>query len=375
MKKLGLYIHIPFCLQKCSYCDFYSLGCLEKREKYIDALCKHIKKESPAYKGCEIDTIFVGGGTPSILQASEIDKLFNTVKGSFNLSPNNEFSIEANPGTLDREKLLCLKKNGVNRLSLGVQSTSDSELKELGRIHTYKEFLESYSLAREVGFDNINLDIMYGLPNQSLEALTKTLDDVCKIQPEHISAYCLKIEENTPFYKQRDTLNLPDDDLEYEMYIHICSQLEKHGYLQYEISNFSKEGKRCEHNIKYWLSKEYIGFGPSAHSFFDGRRYYYSRNIDSYIREAENSTPIKIYEEETSISENSIEEYIMLSLRLSDGVNLEEFKTKFGVDLLEKFPKIRHFIGEFMILDDKSLHFTKKGFFVSNYILTQILLD
>ena len=375
MKKLGLYIHIPFCLQKCSYCDFYSLGCLSKGEEYVSALCRHIKDEAPSYKDYEIDTVFIGGGTPSVLTVKKLKTLFNTIKSSFNICLDAEFSIEANPGTLDREKLLCLKENGVNRLSLGVQSTNDSELKALGRIHTYKEFLESYHLAREVGFDNINLDIMYGLPDQNFESLSKTLDDVCKIQPEHISAYCLKIEENTPFYKKKDTLNLPSDDLEYEMYMHICSELEKHGYLQYEISNFSKEGKRCKHNIRYWLSEEYVGFGPSAHSFFNGKRYYYERNIDDYMTEVKNGKPIRAYEEEDNILNGSKEEFLMLSLRLSDGVDLEKFKSKFGVDLLESFPKIRHFIGDFMTLDDKRLHFTKKGFFVSNYILTEILLD
>ncbi len=375
MKKLGLYIHIPFCKQKCSYCDFYSLGCYDNTEIYIDALCKHIRSEAPAYRDYEIDTVFIGGGTPSILSCDELKRLLSTVKNEFNLTQDAELSVEANPGTLDREKLLCLKQGGVNRLSLGLQSTSDSELKTLGRIHTYKEFLEGYSLAREVGFNNINVDIMYGLPNQSIDILSKTIEDVCKVEPEHISAYCLKIEENTPFYKQRDTLNLPSDDKEYEMYIYICNELEKNGYLQYEISNFSKEGKRCKHNIKYWLSQEYIGFGPSAHSFFNGKRYYYSRSINDYINQANDGAPLKIYEEETSILEGSPEEFLMLSLRLSDGVDLVEFKNKFGTDLLQKFPKIRHFIGDFMALSDKKLHFTKKGFFVSNYILTQIILD
>ena len=374
MKKLGLYIHIPFCIKKCRYCDFYSLSC-KNTDKYVSALCNHIRKEAKSYEDYEIDTVFIGGGTPSVLSCNELEKILATVKSSLNLTQDAEFSMEANPGTLDREKLECLKRGGVNRLSLGLQSTNDNELETLGRIHSYGEFLESYRLAREVGFDNINVDIMYGLPDQTVASLLETVRQVAKIQPEHISAYCLKIEENTPFFKMRDTLNLPSDELEYEMYLSLCSELDIQGYLQYEISNFSKEGKRCAHNIKYWLSDEYIGFGPSAHSFFDGKRYYYKDSTDSYISQVSEGIPKRIYEEESTILECSAEEYLMLSLRLSDGVSLFDFKSKFGTDLLEKFPNIRHYTGDFMILDDKSLRFTTKGFFVSNHILTEIILN
>lgn len=377
MKSLGLYIHIPFCKQKCNYCDFYSLGCQENNiPSYIDALCEHIKKEAPLYKEYEIDTIFLGGGTPSLIEIKDLEKLVKVIKGNLSITQGAEFSIEANPGTLTKEKLACYVKNGVNRISIGLQSTNNDELMTLGRIHNFEKFEESYTLARKCGISNINIDIMYGLPNQTIEDLAKTIKDVCDFNPEHISAYCLKIEENTPFYKMRDSLTLPNDDEEYEMYIYLCSELAKYGYEQYEISNFSKKGFRCIHNLKYWLSKEYVGFGPSAHSFFKGKRYYYESNIKNYIKSLESvdKLPKRLYEEETSLSENSTDEYIMLKMRLSDGVNEQEFKEKFGTDFISEYPNILNYIKDGYIKNvNNSYAFTPKGFFVSNYILSQIL--
>ena len=376
-KKLGLYIHIPFCKQKCNYCDFYSLGCQESKiPSYIEALCQHIKREAPLYKDYEIDTVFLGGGTPSLVEPKEFEKLADTIKGSLKITQDAEFSIEANPGTLTKEKLNCYIKNGVNRISIGLQSTSDTELKALGRIHDLKEFKESYSLARKCGLNNINIDIMYGLPNQRLDDLAKTIENVCEFNPEHISAYCLKIEENTPFYKMRDSLILPNDDEEYEMYIYLCNELKKQGYEQYEISNFSKKGARCVHNLKYWLSEEYIGFGPSAHSYFNGKRYYYEDSVEKYIKSLEcvDNLPKKHYEEETALKENSMDEYVMLKMRLSDGINEQDFKEKFGVSFISEYPSVLSYIKNgYVKQENNSYSFTPKGFFVSNYILSQIL--
>ena len=251
-KKLGLYIHIPFCKQKCNYCDFYSLGCQENQiPSYIEALCKHIEREAHLYKDYEFDTVFLGGGTPSLIEPKEFELLVNSIKKHLKITHDAEFSLEANPGTLTKEKLISYTHNGVNRISIGLQSTNDSELKVLGRIHNLEKFKESYNLCRECGIENINVDIMYGLPNQTLDKLSQTITDICVLNPEHISAYCLKIEENTQFYKMRHSLILPSDDEEYEMYIYLVDQLKKYGYEQYEISKISKKGRRCIHNLKY----------------------------------------------------------------------------------------------------------------------------
>ena len=378
MKKLGLYIHIPFCKQKCNYCDFYSLGCSEdKIPEYIDALCTHIKRESHLYKDYQIDTIFLGGGTPSLISEKDFDKLALTVKKHLNVTQNAEFSIEVNPGTLTKSKLECYLKNGVNRLSLGLQSTNNTSLKTLGRIHTYNDFVSSFNLARECGFYNVNVDIMYGLPNQNLNDFKETVREVCEIAPEHISAYCLKIEENTPFFKIQQTLSLPDEDEEYEMYTYLCEELKKYGYQQYEISNFSKNNRRSVHNLKYWLSQEYIGFGPSSHSFFEGKRYFYKRNIDEYVnslKESDSGFPTKQMEEETELSICGMDEYVMLKLRITDGIDEKEFENKFGKSFVSQYPNILTFLENGYVIHEKGAYsFTPKGFFVSNYILSQIL--
>ena len=379
-KSLGLYLHIPFCKQKCNYCDFYSLGCHESKiPQYIDALCTHIKKEAHLYRDYQIDTVFLGGGTPSLVDETDFEKLAYTLRECFNITQNAELSLEANPGTLTREKLNCYKRSGVNRISVGLQSTDDSQLKILGRIHTLEEFKESYSLIRECGFDNVNIDIMYGLPNQSVDALSKTVNEVCSLSPEHISAYCLKIEENTPFYKMRNSLNLPTDDEEYEMYIKLVNDLKAFGYEQYEISNFAKNNRRCVHNLKYWLSHEYVGFGPSAHSFFDGKRYFYENSIESYISsinsaDSVDNLPKKHYEMDTELAICGSDEYVMLKMRLSDGVSEEEFENKYGASFTDEYPKILNFLKDgYVIYRDGAYSFTEKGFFVSNYILSQIL--
>lgn len=376
MKSLGLYIHIPFCKQKCNYCDFYSRPCTNISE-YIDALCTHIKREAPFYKDYEITTIFIGGGTPSLLEVQDIEKLCKTIKNSLNIAPSVEFSIEANPGTLTKEKLECYIQNGINRISIGLQSANEDELKVLGRIHNLADFENSITLAKEAGFKNINADIMYALPSQSIENLAKTLDYVSKFDLEHISAYCLKIEENTPFYKQREMLQIPNEDTEYEMYMYLCKFLEEKGYKQYEISNFAKDGKECKHNLAYWLSYDYVGFGPSAHSFINGKRYFYENDTEKYKKEATSVDfcPVKHYEEESEIEQGSMEEYTMLRLRLARGIDLQEFEEKFGVSFERAYPKITSFYkDEYLVKENGKVHFTSKGFFVSNFILSNILL-
>lgn len=377
MKSLGLYIHIPFCKQKCSYCDFYSKpACENSISEYVSALCAHIEKEASQYNDYEISTIFIGGGTPSLLSENDIEKLCKTIKKFLNVPPSVEFSIEANPGTLTKEKLESYRKNGINRLSIGLQSANESELKCLGRIHSVKEFEASFLLARRAGFDNINVDIMYSLPDQTIEKLTKTLDYVSSFEPEHISAYCLKLEKGTPLYSIEHTLNMPGEELEYQMYLHLCSYLEGKGYEQYEISNFAKQDKECRHNLIYWLSGDYIGFGPSAHSFFDSKRYFYEEDTQKYQNDALSvrNFPKKIYEEQSEIEHGSMEEYTMLRLRLSKGIDLFQFKSKFGIELEEAYPRLKDFYKDsYLVKENGCVHFTQKGFFVSNFILSSIL--
>ena len=376
MRTLGLYIHIPFCQQKCNYCDFYSFSATDKaKEDYINALCTHIKMEADCYKDCEFDTVYIGGGTPSILDPLLIERLGLAIKKHLKLTQGVEFSIEINPGTLTEEKLHSYKKIGVNRLSIGLQSTDDKLLFMLGRIHSLKDFEASYYLARKNGFDNISLDLMYSLPNQTKEDFLRTLKKAISYKPEHISAYCLKIEENTQFGKIKDILVLPNEDEEYETYLDLVDTLEKNGYSQYEISNFSKEGRRSRHNMKYWLSNEYVALGPSAHSYFNGKRYSYNPSVQEYVDLIQNGiAPKKQFEEENRYSLSKMDEYVMLRMRLSDGVSCEEFKGLFGKNLLCEYPRLKEFVAQgYVSCKNGAYSFTPKGFFVSNYILTEIL--
>ncbi len=372
MKRLGLYIHIPFCARKCNYCDFYSLShSQEREEEYIDALCDHIERERELYKNCEFDTVYIGGGTPSVLSPYSLERVVNTVKKHLILTQGGEFTIEVNPCSVTREKLLLYKTLGINRLSMGVQSANDTELKRLGRLHTKKEAEKAFSLARECGFDNVSLDLMFGLPNQTLDDFQASLDFVTALSPEHISAYGLKIEKNTPFGKNINSLALPTEDEEYEMYLALCNSLKEKDYEQYEISNFAKRGYRARHNIKYWLAEEYVGFGPSAHSYFDGVRYYYGSDIDSYIKGERK----KINETDNTLTEiEKMDEYVMLRLRLCDGVDTDEFEALFKKSFQDEYPKILDFVKSgHVVHQNGKIAFTKDGFFVSNYILSNIL--
>lgn len=380
MKGLGLYIHLPFCQKKCNYCDFYSLACINKIGEYIKAICKQITIESPLYKDYEIETIFIGGGTPSLISPDDFKLLSKTIKNCLNLTQGLEFTIEANPGTLNKEKLLAYKEAGVNRLSIGLQSTNNEELKILGRIHTLKDFENSYKLARECGFDNISVDLMYSLPNQTFYGFKSTLEAVIELSPEHISSYSLKIEDETPFGKIKDKLILPSEDDEYLMYIYMCDALNKHGYLQYEISNFAKKGNESRHNLKYWLSEEYIGIGPSAHSYINGKRYYYEPNLDTYLDSLKNDIlPNKIFEQTIENAHSypqisKMDEYLMLRLRLASGVSETGFRVEFAKELTKEYPQILSFLKTgYIKKQGDSYSFTPKGFFVSNYILTEIL--
>lgn len=375
MREIGLYIHIPFCKSKCNYCDFYSLSCpqSDKIADYVSVICAHMRREAELYEDCVIDSIFLGGGTPSLVEPKDITRLFATVRECFSVSGNVEITLEVNPESVTIDKLVAYRACGVNRISIGMQSALDSELKCLGRVHSHKRFKSAFGLIREAGFDNVSVDIMYALPSQTLEALTETIDFVLDISPEHISCYALKVEDGTPFSKME--LSLPDESTQYDMYMMLCERLGNAGYEHYEISNFAKNSHRCAHNLKYWHSQEYISYGPASHSFFDGARYYYEDDLRAYC-DAVNAgkTPKRLLEDSTALTdEEKMDEYVMLALRLSDGISLDDFKARFGVDF-EGLYDILEFLGtRHLLKENGTVRFSEKGFLVSNFILSKIL--
>ena len=304
----GIYIHIPFCIRKCLYCDFCSITDKSLYDAYVDALINEIKEA----RGICADTVFIGGGTPTVLGERLLD-IIHAVKDSFYLTENCEFTVEANPGTVDLSLLCKMNKAGVNRLSLGVQSFNDAELKKLGRIHSATEAENAFMLARDAGFENINVDIMLSTPGQSMESVKRTLEKVKELKPEHVSAYSLIVEEGTPFYDME--LDLPDEDTEREIYRYAVEFFESIGLKRYEISNFAKEGNESRHNMKYWQCSEYVGFGAAAHSYTGGYRYGNTSNINDYINGVE-----KVTEREFIDKEEQLKEKFLLGLRMSKGV-------------------------------------------------------
>lgn len=378
-KTLGLYLHIPFCAKKCDYCDFYSFTPSEKgaMEKYVSAMMLQMEDISDSCKGMIVDTVYFGGGTPSMLPINQLSRLMDSVRRNFRLSKNAEITSEANPGTVDLKYLKGLRRLGVNRLSLGMQSLDNSELMTLGRIHSAEQFESTFDSARSAGFTNISVDIMYGLPSQTLASFADTLRHVSLIDPEHISLYCLKIEEGTPFFAMRDTFDLPDDDTVYDMYMMAVDFLSARGYERYEMSNFARDGKYSRHNMKYWNCDEYIGIGASAHSYFGGERYSVIRDAESYINGLEVlESNISIIDESRIIDKaESMNEYVMLRMRLDAGVDMNEFKKRYGIDFYDKFGHLleEYIAGGFVRRIGDSYSFTSKGMFVSNYILSAVL--
>nr|MBQ5811136.1 radical SAM family heme chaperone HemW [Clostridia bacterium] len=377
-KKLGIYVHIPFCKSKCGYCDFCSHTPKENEvDRYLNALMLNIQDFSGAANGYTVDTVFIGGGTPTLLSKKQMKALVECIRTSFKIEKGAEFTVEANPGTVDKRYLTSLVNMGINRISFGLQSASDIELRALGRIHTRDEFSESFKAARAAGFKNINVDLMYGIPHQTKESFDNTLSFVKSLSPEHISVYGLKIEEGTPFYEKQDTLPLPDEETEYKMYKEAHTTLADAGYKHYEISNYARRGFESKHNMRYWLDELYLGFGVSAHSYFGGQRYAYTDDIEAYISEMEHPTSMEsILSECTTINVYTREtEYVMLRLRLFDGLSLSDYRREFGRDFISKYgDKLARFIeGGFMKLSTDSIAFTVKGMYVSNYILSELL--
>jgi oxygen-independent coproporphyrinogen-3 oxidase len=375
MKETSLYIHIPFCKQKCLYCDFPSYSGREKfMEEYIEALNKEILKKADKYK---INSIFIGGGTPSYLNYPSLESLLITLN-KLKLKEELEFTMECNPGTLSREKLELMKKYNVNRISMGLQSTKDSILKEIGRIHSYEEFKNNYFLAREIGFNNINVDLMFGLPKQKNQDWKDSLEEIAKLEPDHISAYSLIIEEGTVFYNlyEQDKLELPEEDKEREMYLATKEILNKYGYHQYEISNYSKKEKECFHNKVYWKCNEYLGLGVSASSFIDKKRIKNIDDIQKYIWKINNNESV-IEEIHINDIEDDMEEFMFMGLRMIDGISIKEFKKRFNKDINEVYRAVieKNIKKELLIYNSERLFLSEKGIELSNYVMSDFILS
>ena len=343
MEELGIYIHIPFCKQKCFYCDFCSFANKnEMQEKYVEAVINEIKNIIHKEK-YTVTTIYFGGGTPSILNPKYIKNILQEIESSFKILDDAEITIEINPGTVNEEKLKKYKEYGINRLSIGLQSANDKILKKIGRIHDYKQFEETFFYARKCGFKNINVDLMIGLPTQTIEDVKQTLEKIIQKNPEHISVYSLIIEEGTIIEKliNENKLQLPDEETERIMYWTVVNELKENGYNQYEISNFSKKTYESKHNTNCWKQKQYIGLGTSAHSYLNKKRYSNTNNIEEYIKNIQEnniSKNITIHEEQTE--ESTMNEYMLLGLRMIQGININEFKQKFKIDPTIKYKEI-----------------------------------
>lgn len=332
-KSIGLYIHIPFCKAKCNYCDFNSYpGKTVLMEPYFHALETEMRQLRDKGTGTIVPTVFIGGGTPSLADPLLINGLMDACRRNFRLAGNAEISIETNPGTLSFEKFTDYKACGINRLSIGLQAWQDRLLKELGRIHSREEFLENLKLARKAGFDNINVDLIFGLPGQTMNDWTETLDNIVSLDIEHISCYSLKIEEGTVFGSRLASgeLEEPDDELDRQMYRYAVESLAGNGYKHYELSNFAKPGLECRHNLVYWMAEKYLGIGAGAHSYLEGCRFNNVYGIEDYIDRVEKGSVYRENEQPIDKTE-AMSEYMILGLRLIDGVSLDAFEARFGV--------------------------------------------
>lgn len=386
-QKLGLYLHVPFCKSKCAYCDFYSTDQIrcdgrkipEEMKRYTNAIINHMRILSERTTQYNVDTVFIGGGTPTALPEKLLLSIVRAVGDCFYLEDGYEFTVEMNPATANEKTLKKLRKHGVNRLSIGLQSANNQELAVLSRIHSVDDFVESFQLARDAGFDNINVDVMYGTPDQTKDSFLETLAFVASMKPEHISMYNLRVEDGTPFGEKKHLLPFPDEDTECDMYFEGIAYLASRGYGQYEISNFARDGYECRHNLRYWHGEEYLGCGPAAHSYFGGTRFSLKRSLANYSKALEvkgKSIPASLLDENYKIDKKEeIAEYLMLRLRLSEGISASDFKSRFGGDFDAVFgKKLAPYIERgFMTHEGDRYAFTPQGMFVSNFILSRII--
>lgn len=420
MNELELYVHIPFCVRKCAYCDFLSfLSSEDLRQKYVDALIREIRSCKNTYQGYRVPTVFIGGGTPSILSPVQIQAIFSAIRETFRVDTHAEITMEANPGTVTEEKLLAWKGAGVNRISIGLQSVRDEELRMLGRIHDYRQFLDTWKLVRQAGMENVNIDLISAIPGQTLESWRETLRKTAELAPEHLSVYSLIIEEGTPFYerysngprnlrsedRERGTKKdasqdvrdgaqgpadpagafgsddqqyppLPDEETERLMYEETENILAEYGYARYEISNYAKPGCACRHNIGYWQRKAYLGIGLGSSSLIGKTRFCHTSDLETYLACA--GDPGKICEEEQFLSEKEeMEEFMFLGLRMMCGVRKSEFLRLFGVPVDTVYGEpLKKLQGHGLLeIEKDTIRLTKRGIDISNYVFEQFLLS
>ena len=386
-KKIEIYIHIPFCVKKCAYCDFLSCPADdETKDRYVQALCREIEWSKDCLKEYLVDTVFIGGGTPSILEEKYIGQILEILRNAARVSDDAEITIECNPGTLTMEKLEAYKDAGINRISLGLQSANDEELKTIGRIHDYEEFKKSFDLARLAGFKNINVDLMSALPEQTLESYKETLAKVITLNPDHISAYSLIVEDETPLKDRVENgeVALPSEDEEREMYYYTKEFLEKTGYKRYEISNYAKDGYECRHNIGYWKRVEYLGFGIGAASLFKGERFSNTSDINRYMHVLEKEDVMNADEVWKALNENietltqkdEMEEFMFLGLRMTDGVSKSDFKKIFNCDIEAVYGNVIEKLANQNLIKEAGdlITLTDKGIDISNIVLANFLL-
>ncbi len=364
MKKIGLYIHIPFCKSKCPYCDFFSIKMNdEEMNRYVDKVIERFDKY--CNDNIVLDTVYFGGGTPSTLGTERIAKILNVINDKFTVDENAEITMEMNPTSKELIDFTVLKECGLNRLSIGMQSAVESEMKLLGRTHSQEDVINTVNQAKKSGIDNISLDLIIGVPTQTKELLKYSMDFCKSLNVKHISAYILKIEEGTKFYTIKDSLNMPSDDEQAEMYMYVSEYLESIGYNQYEISNYSLEGFESKHNTKYWRCEEYIGIGPSAHSFYNGERFYYNRSFEEFYNDKTNFDCIGGTEEE----------FIMLNLRLKRGLIFKEYEEKYNKKFPEEIIKKAKILEKagLLTVDKEKVSLNRKGYLVSNAIICELI--
>jgi oxygen-independent coproporphyrinogen-3 oxidase len=377
MDKFGIYIHIPFCKKKCKYCDFISFSCAEENyDNYFECLIKEIQNSN--YKNKKITTIYIGGGTPSLVDSKYIGLILDTLKNNFNIDENAEVTIEVNPGSADEKKLKDYINFGINRLSIGLQSSSDRLLNLIGRIHNYNEFLNTYETAKKVGFKNINVDLMLAIPTQTEEELLESVKNVISLNPNHISVYSLILEEGTELEKQVSSgiLKLLDEDIERKMYWKTKKILEKNGYKHYEISNFAKKGFESKHNLDCWNQEEYLGVGLAAHSYINNKRFSNTNNFEEYVKNIKQENYEKnVQIHEVQEREEKAKEYMMLGLRKIEGISISEFERKFRINPLFYFRfEIEKLTNEELIeVDLDKIKLTKKGLDLANLVFEEFI--
>lgn len=373
--KLGIYIHIPFCRSKCDYCDFYSLaGRDDRMDQYQKALLSHIKETAPLAQDFPVDTIYIGGGTPSYYGAKRLKELLGVIRKLYKVEKDAEVTVECNPDSVDVKSLKILRKAGVNRLSMGMQSAIACELERIHRIHTPQQVNEAATAARKASFTNLSLDLIYGLPGQTMDSWKDTVEHALSLIPQHLSCYGLKVEEGTPLAARvAQGEVLPDDDQQADLYLWTVGRLERAGYPQYEISNFAKPGFASRHNLRYWLTQPYIGFGPGAHSDFGGRRYSFVRDLDAYIQGVLQGGDI-IDESEIIPKRERCGEYLMLRLRTVQGINEQEYRSTYFMDFAPLQARLEQFRAQgWAEQTDGRWHFTPKGFLLSNQLIGDLL--